>query len=358
MANSSPKKQVGMKQTAPHDVQKVLVIGPSWVGDMVMAHTLFQILQQQQSRLIIDVLAPGWCSALLKRMPEVRDIIVMPIDHGELALKKRWALAKTLRQASYDQVIVLPNSFKSALIPFWARIPQRTGWAREGRSLLLNDTRRLNKSKLPLTVQRFVALALSPDSELPSMLPKPKLSYDEETVNTTLHTLNLTKPTQPLLILCPGAEFGPSKRWPCEYFAKVAQNKINEGWQVWVLGSPKEKELGEEITHLTQQQALNLIGKTNLSQAIDLLSLATAVISNDSGLMHVAAALDKPVIAIYGSTSPGHTPPLSANATTLSANVECSPCFKRTCPLHHHRCMQDLQPNSVLKTLDEMLFTG
>jgi heptosyltransferase-2 len=329
---------------------KILIVGPAWVGDMVMAQCLFKLLKQQDPTCIIDVLAPAWSLPLIQRMPEVSDAVVMPIGHGQLALRERFQIGKSLRSKRYTQAIVLPNSFKSALILWWANIPVRTGWRGEMRYFVLNDVRVLDKARYPLMIERFMALGLAPNASLPKTYPLPELSISAESQLQALQKHHLTAEKN-ILALCPGAEFGPAKRWPEEYYAKVANEKLNAGWQVWIFGSPKDQETAEKIMQLTQQRCVNLSGKTKLEEAVDLLSLATTVVSNDSGLMHIAAALNKPLIAIYGPTSAGFTPPLNPQAKVLSLSIECQPCFQRICPLQHHRCMLELTPEKILSAM-------
>jgi heptosyltransferase-2 len=342
---------------------------------MMMAQTLFKYLKQRNPHVAIDVLAPAWSRALLERMPEVSQTHVFPFGHGELALWKRYQFGKSLRVHRYDQAIVLPNTLKSALVMYAAGIPQRTGWQGEWPRgwLFLNDARGLDKEKLPQMIQRFAALAQPADMPLPAVLPKPQLTVTPAAVEAALQKYQLggrsarapgvsvnreqTVDTSgaPILMLAPGAEFGPSKRWPAKYFADVAQAKLAQGWQVWMFGSPNDMAIADEIQQQLQGRAVNLIGKTNLAEAVDLLSLATAVVSNDSGLMHIAAALGRPLVAIYGSTSPRFTPPLSDKVTILSLQLECSPCFQRECPLGHWKCMLELKPERVLQALDGLL---
>ena len=332
----------------------ILIVGPAWVGDMVMAQTLFQLLKERDPSCLIDVLAPAWTQALLSRMPEVRESIDLPLAHGELRLRDRYRLGVSLRARRYDQAIVLPNSFKSALVPYWARIPQRTGWLGEGRYGLLNDIRRLSKKQWPLMIQRFMALGLARDERLPDALPRPLLHIVPERVTQTLQRLNLPSTDQPVLGLCPGAEFGASKRWPAEYYAELAKAKCREGWQVWLLGSSKDKAITDAIDAMTGHRTVNLAGVTSLTDAVDLLSCTTLVVTNDSGLMHIAAALNRPLVVLYGSTSPAFTPPLSDQAHILQQSLPCSPCFQRECPLGHFKCMMELTPDRVIKTMESI----
>jgi len=321
---------------------------------MMMAQSMFTVLRQQHPDINIDVLAPAWSRALLERMLEVRQAIDMPVGHGELRLGLRRRLGQQLREAGYRQAIVLPNSFKSALIPWWARIPRRTGFIGEGRLFLLNDARRLDKHKLPMTVQRFMALALPADSALPADIPRPRLMVNQELLRKALQHLRLDRPASSLLALCPGAEFGAAKRWPARHYAEVARQHLDAGGVVWLFGSEKDMPVTAEVNQLTDSRCADLGGRTRLAEAIDLMSLADAVVSNDSGLMHVAAALGKPVVAVYGSSDPGFTPPLSKKARIVRLGLDCSPCFKRECPLGHLDCLQQLEPGRVLSALEEL----
>jgi len=321
---------------------------------MVMAQSLFKTLAQQQPTALIDVLAPAWSKALLARMPEVNAAIEMPLGHGQLQLRQRYRLGKALRQKQYQQVIVLPNSLKSALIPFWANIPKRTGYVGEMRRGLLNDARRLDKQRLTMTVQRFVALAYPASDKALPVISSPELTLNPDNIDDALQRLGLSRPQQPLLVLCPGAEFGPAKRWPEDYYARVARDRIEQGWQVWVMGSDKDVEVAEQIVSRAGDACISLAGRTRLEDAIDLMSLADVVISNDSGLMHVAAALNRKLIAIYGSSDPGFTPPLNSQANILRLGLDCSPCFKRECPLGHLKCLRDLKPERVIALLESL----
>ncbi|MGX8882513.1 lipopolysaccharide heptosyltransferase II [Methylovorus sp. SPW-M1] len=334
-------------------VNKILVMGPSWVGDMVLAQSLFKALRQQDPDVIIDVAAPSWTLPLLERMPEVNQGIALPFKHGQLALLERIRFGRALRQGHYTQSIMLTNSLKSAILPFAAGIPQRTGFLGEQRYGLLNDIRPLDKHQLPRTVDRFVALSQPRDTatQRPLVISNPSLQANPEQAQAALGKLGHTLPQVPVLALCPGAEYGEAKRWPVEYYAEVARAATAQSWQVWLFGSAKDIPVTHEINRLSNMACLDLGGKTQLGEAIDLMALCTAVVSNDSGLMHVAAALDKKLIALYGSSDPHHTPPMSSKAIIEYLGLSCSPCFKRECPLGHLNCLKMISPAKVTSHL-------
>jgi heptosyltransferase II len=335
--------------------QKILILGPAWVGDMVLAQSLFKTLKANNPNCIIDVAAPAWTLPLLERMPEVTGKIALQFKHGELAFWQRIQFGKTLRNVGYSQAIILTNSFKSALLPWAAGIPTRTSFLGEMRYGLVNDIRELNKTKLKKTVERFVALGLKKDQNLPETIPNPQLSINTEAAWILACSLGAQTSknkdfNHKILGLCPGAEYGEAKRWPAEYYAEVANEAIKKDWQVWLFGSDKDIAVTTRINQLTQNKCLDLGGKTKLNEAIDLMSLCDTVVSNDSGLMHIAAALDKKLIAIFGSSDPVHTPPMNPNAVIEYLGLNCSPCFKRECPLigdAHLRCLKDIKPNIV-----------
>ena len=328
--------------------KKILVLGPSWVGDMVLAQSLFKTLKQENPDCQIEVAAPAWTLPLLARMTEVNQAIALPFKHGQLAFWERVKFGRKLRHHAYDQAIILTNSYKSAILPFFANIPQRTSFLGEMRYGLINDIRKLDKEILPRTVDRFVSLGLEAGSVLPKKISNPHLVADKKNANATLKKLHIIKTKNKILGLCPGAEYGEAKRWPSEYYAEVADAAIKKGWDVWLFGSEKDIPVTEAINQLTQHQCIDLGGKTKLGEAIDLMSLCDTVISNDSGLMHVAAALNKKLIAIYGSSDPHHTPPMSAKAIVEYLGLSCSPCFKRECPLGHLDCLKKIDPARVI----------
>ena len=338
---------------ARHDtrsINKILVVAPSWVGDTMMIHPMLVRLKQRFPDSFIDVLAPLWTEELLRQMPEVSNTLTNPFPHGALELTARFRLGMQLRNRYYDQAIVLPNSLKSALIPYFAGIPIRTGFVGEMRYGLLNDARKLNKHALPLMVERFAQLAEAPKAQLSRPLPQPLLQVNDAQRQVVLDKFNLNL-KQPVAIFCPGAEYGPAKRWPISYFAELAQELQRQGYTVWIVGSNKDQEVGDKIVALGNPNTRNLCGASNLAEAIALLSCASLVVSNDSGLMHIAAALDRPMLALYGSSSPSFTPPLSNQAKVLKLEIACSPCFQRECPLGHFKCMKNLTPQMVAEHL-------
>ena len=331
-------------------MDKILIIAPSWVGDCMLMQPMLHRLLQNYPGAHIDVLAPPWTEKLLRHMPEVHDVIINPFPHGDFAFSARRRLGMGLRGKRYNKAIVLPNSWKSALVPFFANIPVRTGYVGEMRYGLLNDARKLNKKQLPLMVERFVQLAEAPSNTNPLPFPPPLLKVNETQRQQTLAKFDLTL-DKPVAVFCPGAEYGPAKRWPAHYYAELAQLLRARGYVVWLIGSPKDKEVADKIVALGNEPCRNLCGVTDLDDAIALLSFADLVVCNDSGLMHIAAALNKPMAAIFGSSSPQFTPPLSDQAQILKLDLPCSPCFKRECPLGHFNCMIKIPPKEVLRHL-------
>ncbi|HHW7520626.1 lipopolysaccharide heptosyltransferase II [Mannheimia haemolytica] len=342
----------------------ILVIGPSWVGDMMMSHALYQQLKIQYPNCQIDVMAPDWCRPLLARMPEVRNAISMPIGHGSFRLCERYRLGKSLRN-QYDMAIVLPNSLKSAFIPLFAKIARRRGWKGESRYFFLNDLRS-NKNDYPMMVQRYVALAFEKATvptaqQLP--IAYPYLTTDSEQIEQTKAKFEKQlayAENRPAIGFCPGAEFGPAKRWPHYHYATLAKMLIEQGYSVRLFGSKKDEAAGEQIRlalpENLQRYCLNLAGQTDLNQAVDLIADCNAVVSNDSGLMHIAAALNKPLVALYGPTSPQYTPPLSQNAEIMRL-IEGGliKIRKGEGAEGYHQSLIDIQPEMVMDKLAELL---
>jgi heptosyltransferase-2 len=335
---------------------KLLVVGPSWVGDMVMAQALYKSVRYRSPGVEIHVVAPPWSLPVLARMPEVARGIELAVGHGELGLRRRVELGRKLRAERFSRAIVLPRSAKAALVPWVARIPRRTGYRGEWRYGLLNDVRALDPA-LDQTVKRFVALGLRRGELPPDVLPpelKPQLRSDAENVER-LRALHGLAAGASLVALMPGAEYGPAKRWPAAHYGALAASLASTGADVVVLGSAKERAIGEEVAlRAGNPRVRNLCGTTSLADAVDLLAVADAAVSNDSGLLHVAAAAGAPVVAVYGSSSPKLTPPLTATAAVVSLELECSPCFARECPLKHLRCLNDLAPGTVLRAVEAL----
>lgn len=333
---------------------RILIVGPAWVGDMVMAQSLFIRLREDHPQACIEVLAPAWTGSLLARMPQVDAAIALPLGHGELGLTQRLRLGWSLRGRHYDWAIILPRSWKAALVPWLAQAHRRTGYLGEMRYGLLNDIRRLDEARLTQTVQRFVALAEPAEAKAVPLIPTPQLRVDPQQQQAALNRLGLADDlARPVIGLAPGAEYGPAKQWPAEYFRALTASLTAQGYAVWIFGSAKEAALGEYIAQNigSGQPIRNLCGRTRLTDVIDLMALCWQVVSNDSGLMHVAAAVGVPLVALYGSSSPYFTPPLSSKAQIVWLHLACSPCFARRCPLGHTHCLRQIQPDEVLARL-------
>jgi heptosyltransferase-2 len=324
--------------------ERILIVAPSWVGDAVLSEPLVAVLREPLGAPIVDILAPPWCAPVYARMRGIGRVIESPFRHRELGLRGRIRLARELRDAGYSLAFVLPNSFKSALVPWLARIPRRIGYAGEMRSAFLNDARRLDRKALPRLVDRFVALAV-PKGRLIPTPPAPVLVADPANAGAAMRAHGLSS-RRPVAVLCPGAEYGPAKRWPAEHFIALARRFLGDGYAVWLVGSPNDQAASAPIASALAE-VRDLAGRTDLGTAIDLLSVASIVVANDSGLMHVAAALGRPTIALFGSSSPEYTPPLSPVAHVVRTGIACSPCFQRECPLGHFKCMRELEPDRV-----------
>jgi heptosyltransferase-2 len=320
---------------------------------MVMAQSLFIFLKQHEPDIKIDVVAPDWSLPLIARMPEVRQGIGLSIGHGELRLKQRLQAGRALRNIEYRQAIVLPRSLKSALVPFFARVPVRTGYRGEHRYGLINDMRRM-PDVLDQTVKRFVALGLAADATLDSdfgdVCPRPRLKVEAVNQADKMDALGLDTHT-PAISIMPGAEYGPAKQWPVEYYAEVVKSFAGQGVQSWLLGSSKDRETADNIVRLAGGHGVNLCGRTTLPDAADLIAHTRLAVSNDSGLMHIAAAVDCPVVAIYGSSSPLYTPPLSDRAVVMYKGIDCSPCFQRQCRYGHYRCLKEITVADVMQAV-------
>lgn len=313
-------------------MRSFLVVAPNWIGDALMAQPLLARLREKLGAVRIDVLAPPWVAAVMRRMPGVDEVIEAPFRHGALELKARWRLGRSLASRGYGQAIVLPNTWKSALVPFFADIPVRSGYVGESRYGLLNLLYKPAPGRAPMALH-YARLAEVPGIEPAVPLPDPVLGADPAAARATAARFGLP---DSYAVFCPGAEYGPAKRWP--RFAELAGSSP---LPVVLLGSASDREACEGVA------GRNLAGETTLDEAIDLIAGAVHVVTNDSGLMHVAAALGRPQVALFGSSSPEHTPPLSAAARVVWLKPDCSPCFERTCPLGHFRCMNELTPERV-----------
>ncbi len=332
-------------------MKRILIVGPAWVGDMVMVQSLVQTLHQQVSEAHIDILAPPWTCELTERMPGVRRGISVPFKHGEWRFFERYQQGSALRH-QYDQAIILPRAWKAALLPYAARIPQRTGYLGEARFGLINDLRRRLADR---TIEQFVALGL-PKNQWLNEFPSPQIMA-HSTVAASLRThLQLDDP-RPIVGFCPGAEYGPAKRWPTSHFIVLAQQLIAQNYQIWGLGSTKDQPLTAAIASECPKHFYDLAGKTRLNDAIDLLNECSAVVSNDSGLMHLAAALGRPTLGLFGSSSAKKTPPVGKCVKSLEITLDCRPCFQRACRFGHLRCLTELSPTWVLSELQTLLTT-
>ncbi len=330
---------------------RTLIISPNWIGDAVMAQPLLQLLYKQNPQRAIDVLAPSWVAPVWRAMAEVDTVIDAPFRHGKLQLRERWSFAQQLRRRGYIDAYVLPNTLKFALIPWLAGIKKRVGYVGEMRHGLLNVLHRHDK-KSPLPMVHFYA-ALAGQG-LGMDLPRPRLGVSQTQIDGALNTAGLAGVAR-IIVFAPGAEFGSAKRWPTAHFAQLASTIVQEdsAARVVILGSAKDREVGEEVVALAPA-VINLAGATALSDAIALIAHADAVVSNDSGLLHIASALNRKIVAIYGPTDPLHAPPFSDASASLFLGLDCAPCRQRECPLGHHRCMQDLAPQRVLQAMQSL----
>ncbi|QGZ39508.1 lipopolysaccharide heptosyltransferase II [Pseudoduganella flava] len=340
-------------------MSRILIISPNWIGDAVMAQPLLQRLRAAHPDAPIDVLAPPPVAPVWRQMREVDEVIQTTFRHGALQLRERWRLARVLHRRGYAAAYVLPNTLKYALIPWLAGIRRRVGYKGESRYGLINVMHHDDVPPRPM-VPFYAALAQAPGAPLQSA-PRPALQVTPEQVQAACAKAGVA-PDRPLVVFAPGAEFGSAKRWPPEHFAALARHIVARFplAQVALLGSPKDRPACDEVVAGVAGSAaapavLNLAGQTSLAEAIALIGHSAAVVSNDSGLLHVASSLDRPVVAIYGPTDPDHAPPFSTVAAALSLRLDCSPCRQRECPLGHHDCMRKLDAELVWRTLQPML---
>ena len=336
---------------------KILVVGPSWVGDSVMAQTLYKRIKKELPSSQIDVMSPHWSLALLERMPEVCKKIVSPFSHGETKLLERYRLGQGLKKENYDRAIVLTNSLKSSLIPYFARIGVRTGWLGEFRYGLINDIRSSKKLKKSLMIEKFAALSLYEENYSIENLTFPELEIDFANQRKFLEEFSIDY-SKNTMAICPGAEFGPSKRWPAEYYAEIAKFYVNKGWNVLCIGSKNDEDIGIEIGSLNNlgcnESFINLIGKTSLQDAIDILAFTEKVVTNDSGLMHIAAAVKTPLVALYGPSSPEYTPPLISKKKILRKTQGYEKVRYGSNEKGYHQSLLDIKPEEVLDALEAL----
>ena len=335
---------------------RTLIISPNWIGDAVMAQPLLQLLRHAHPDRAIDVLTPPSVAPVWRAMAEVDTVLETPFRHGALQLMERWKYAQLLRERGYADAYVLPNTLKYALIPWLARIRERVGYKGEMRYGLINVMHHDDVPPRPM-VPFYAALARDPAQPLRPKVPRPRLHVAAEASATTCAEMGMDS-SRPLVVFAPGAEFGAAKRWPAEHFAALAREVFaaDPSAQVAMLGSPKDKAAGDEIIAITGDDGMfNLAGATSLDEAIALIARAKAVVANDSGLLHIASALNRPVVALYGPTDPNHAPPFSDVAKSISLHLGCAPCQQRECPLGHHNCMRQMMPELVWKELRPML---
>lgn len=334
---------------------KFLIVGPSWVGDAVMSQTLLKLLKKNEKLCFIDVLVPSWALPVFKRMKEVDRVIEMPFTHGDIKIKERKKFADQIKRNNYDQAIILPNSFKSSLVPYFAGIPLRTGWRGEMRYFLLNDVRKLDKKIYPRMVDQFCALGIKEDQKLPQ-IENPNLEINIKSVSNLLTTFGI-KTNNKILTLCPGAEFGPAKRWPSIFYSIVAQQYLDKDWTVLCLGSKKDSKISQEIKQNLNGNIQNFIdtsGKTALEDSIDLLSVSSLVLTNDSGLMHIASAVRVPLLALFGPTSPEFTPPLGDRAFILRKMEGYLTERIGDQPDGYHSSLMAIKPQEVIQELESI----
>jgi heptosyltransferase-2 len=334
---------------------RTLVISPNWIGDAVMAQPLLALLRAQHPERPIDVLAPPSVAPVWRAMAEVDEVLETPFRHGPLQLRERWKYARVLRRRGYVDAYVLPNTLKYALIPWLAGIATRVGYKGESRHGLINAMHLDDVPPRPM-VAFYAALAAGREVRAPLRddVPRPRLQASAAQVAAACARAGID-PARALVVFAPGAEFGPAKRWPAAHFAALAEAIVafDPRAQVALLGSPKDREVCDEIAG--RDGVFNLAGATTLAEAIALVARADAVVANDSGLLHIASALNRPVVALYGPTDPDHAPPFSDVAASISLHLACAPCRQRECPLGHQDCLQKMGTEMVWNVLRPML---
>jgi heptosyltransferase-2 len=328
----------------------ILIVPYMWIGDFVRCHTVVRLLKQRYPTAPLDVLATTNVAPLADYQPGVRKAVVFDLPRKRLALSKHRALAALLRAEGYGRALVMPRTWKSALAPWLAGIPERVGFVGELRFGLLNGLRSGEKA-LPRMVDRCAALALPRDADLPKDWPLPQLAVPAEEIRQWGERLGLNDQARKVIALAPGA-VGPSKRW--SYYAEAAIQLVDRGFSVWITGGPMEREAAAQIAAQNPARIKDLTGN-DLRQAILALAAADVVLSNDSGLLHVAAAIGTPTVGIFGPTSPWHWAPLNpiADVIETTTEVSCRPCHKPVCRYGHHRCMRDIGLERVVKSVEQ-----
>ena len=325
-------------------IEKLLIIPQNWLGDIVMSQTLLKRVKSENPNTEIDILVNSTFKNLVERMPEISKAVILDSRHKELGLLKRLNLARRIK-GNYDQSIVLSRSIKSALIPYFAKIPIRTGELGESRYILINDLKKFTKEDRRKTAFRYVSM-FSKKEEVLDEKYYPSLQSDPENIKILFdkYKLNLDKK---IIIFAPGAAFGPSKMWPVEKFKELGE-KLNKDFFILILGSNNEKNIGDKI--VTNKNMINLCGETTITDAVDLIHISEFCVSNDSGLMHLASATNTKSISIYGATSPELTPPLTSNKEIHYRGISCSPCFEKKCKYGHYNCLVEIQADDVFKS--------
>jgi heptosyltransferase-2 len=337
-------------------MHRILIIAPNWIGDAVMSQPLLAKIKVSYPNAVIDVLATPWVAPVYQACSEVAELIEADLRHGQLQWSLRRALAAQIKKRDYASCYVLPNSLKSALIPWLANIPVRIGYQGELRRFLLTETKANSpKTQRALMVEHYANLCM-PSCNSEAVTPQPHLSPTTsalELARTRLQAAGIQ--TDALVVLCPGAEYGSSKRWPAAHFAALAQSILNAqpAAAVVLLGSPSDRAIGDAIVSASGSQGrlFNWCGATSLDEAIAIIGMCSNVVSNDSGLMHIGAALQVPQVAIFGSSDPNHTPPNSAKAIVISLHLPCSPCHQRECPLGHLNCLNQISADQVFAAI-------
>lgn len=332
----------------------ILLVPYRWIGDFVRCHSVVRLLRQRWPQRPVDVVATTLCAPLADYMPGLRKTVIADLPHGRIAYSQHKALAERLRAEHYGSALVMSRTWKSALAPFLAGIPQRTGWAGEARFVLLNDLR-WGERQLPRMIDRCAALALAPGAPHPDEWPLPELVVPDAEIAAWKARLGLDSEPQPVVALCPGA-VGWSKRWTVSGYRALAAQLAAEGGSVWVLGGPGERAAATEIVTGNGSRVRDLTGD-DLRNAILALAAADVAVSNDSGLLHVAAAAGTSSIGIFGPTSAKLWAPLNPLSAVIEAETElaCRPCHKPACRLQHHRCMRDIGPDQVIAATHKAL---